>query len=110
LFPRKRESSLFCIAFGDDEKLIAGGSAPAPWVTFLCTRKEKSPKESAPGAHAALKKQERFPPFLAPPGARQLVGRTIRGSTQTGARLKTPGGAAVLGVRYGIKKNTRAMD
>ena len=30
------------------EMLIAGGSAPAPWVTFLCTRKEKSPKESAP--------------------------------------------------------------
>ncbi len=30
------------------EKLIAGGSAPAPWATFLCPRKEKSPKESAP--------------------------------------------------------------
>jgi len=24
-FPRKRESSLFCIAFGDDEKLLVGG-------------------------------------------------------------------------------------
>ena len=30
------------------KSVIAGGSAPAPWVTFLCTRKEKSPKESAP--------------------------------------------------------------
>jgi hypothetical protein len=34
------------------KSVIAGGSAPAPWVTFLCTRKEKSPKESAPpGLH-----------------------------------------------------------
>jgi len=33
----------------DSQNLYAGGSAPAPWMTFLCARKEKSPKESAPG-------------------------------------------------------------
>jgi hypothetical protein len=30
------------------KKLIAGGSAPAPWVSFLCSCKEKKPKESTP--------------------------------------------------------------
>ena len=27
------------------QKLIAGGSAPAPWVTLLCLSKEESPEE-----------------------------------------------------------------
>jgi len=39
--------------------------------------------------------------LLAQPGAAQLVGRMKRGSTQTGARLNTPGGAAMLGGGYG---------
>ena len=30
------------------QKLFAGGSAPAPWVAFLCLPKEKRPKERAP--------------------------------------------------------------
>jgi len=33
----------------DSQKLCAGGSAPAPWVPFLCSCKEKEPKESTPG-------------------------------------------------------------
>ena len=30
------------------QQLIAGGSAPAPWVTLLCLPKEESPEERAP--------------------------------------------------------------
>jgi hypothetical protein len=41
---------LLCALRAQIEKLIAGGSAPAPWVTFLCLSKEKSPKERHPGA------------------------------------------------------------
>jgi hypothetical protein len=33
----------------DSQKLCAGGSAPAPWVPFLCSCQEKEPKESTPG-------------------------------------------------------------
>jgi hypothetical protein len=29
-------------------RISAGGSAPAPWVSFLCSCKEKKPKESTP--------------------------------------------------------------
>ena len=67
-------------------------------VTFLCSRKEKSPKESAPRSARHL------PPFLAPPGARKLAGRTPRASGSISARLQAPGGAAVLGARYGWVK------
>jgi hypothetical protein len=54
--------------------LIAGGSAPAPWVTLLCLSKEESPEERTPRSARLL------PPFLAPPGAHQLAGRTLRAS------------------------------
>src|SRR3989304_3885331 len=50
------------------QNLIAGGSAPAPWVTFLCPAKEKSPKERPPEWHAFL----RFAP-LAPKLAQRDV-------------------------------------
>jgi hypothetical protein len=53
----------------------------------------------------SARRLRRFPPFLARAGARQLVGRIIRGSTRTGARLKTPARAAVLGARYGEVSN-----
>jgi len=43
-------------------------------VTFLCLSKEKSPKEMTPRSARLLL------PFLAPPGARQLAGRTLRAS------------------------------
>jgi hypothetical protein len=37
----------------DFEKLIAGGSAPAPWVPFSCLSKRKEPKRRTPGRFAA---------------------------------------------------------
>src|SRR3989344_5905018 len=46
------------------QKLFAGGSAPAPWVTFLCLSKEKSPKEMTP------RSRRRLPALLAGIGAR----------------------------------------
>jgi len=50
------------LAAFDFEKLIAGGSAPCTLGYFLCSRKEKYPKESAPdGATASL----RFSPIPA---------------------------------------------
>ena len=39
-------------------RVIAGGSAPAPWVPFLCSCKEKGPKESTP---PGLRRLRRFP-------------------------------------------------
>jgi hypothetical protein len=67
-------------------------------VPFLCSCKEKEPKESTP-------RSARNPlPFLAPPGARKLAGRAQRASGSISARLKTPGGTAVLGARYGWVK------
>ncbi len=39
-----------CVGFADDETLIAGGSAPAPWAHFLCAAKENGRKERPPGA------------------------------------------------------------
>ncbi|MEX2165018.1 MAG: hypothetical protein WD823_12355 [Sulfuricaulis sp.] len=34
----------------DFEKLIAGGSAPAPWVAFFCSAKRKPRKKRPPEA------------------------------------------------------------
>ncbi len=67
-------------------------------VTFSCLSKRKSPKRRTP-------RSRRIPPaLLARAGARQLVGRTIRGSTRTGARLETPARSAMLGGGYGDPK------
>ena len=65
------------------QKLFAGGSAPAPWVTFSCLSKRKSPKRRTPRSARPL------PPFLAPPGARQLAGRTLRASGSNTGSLKS---------------------
>jgi hypothetical protein len=67
-------------------------------VPFLCSCKEKEPKESTPRSRLPL------PALLARAGAAQLVGRLQRGSTRTGARLNTPGGAPMLGGGYGNLK------
>ena len=67
-------------------------------VSFLCSCKEKKPKESTP-------RSRRKPlALLARAGARQLVGRKPRGSTRTGARLTAPARAAMLGGGYGDPK------
>jgi len=55
-------------------------------VTFLCLSKEKSPKEKTPRSARRLR---RFPPFLAPPGARQLAGRIQRASGSNTGSLKS---------------------
>ena len=52
-------------------------------VAFLCLPKEKRPKERAPRSARPL------PPFLAPPGARQLAGRKIRASGSNAGSLKS---------------------
>mgnify|MGYP001561114515 CR=1 FL=1 len=38
-----------CVAFGDDEKLIAGGSRPCTLGSFLCSCKERNQRKHAPG-------------------------------------------------------------
>jgi hypothetical protein len=81
------------------QKLIAV-SAPRAGDFSLLVQRKVTKRKHARVAHRP--NTGRFPVLLAPPGARQLVGRTIRGSTRTGARLTAPGGAAVLGSRHGI--------
>jgi len=44
---------LLCALRAQFQKLCAGGSAPAPWVTLLCLSKEESPEEKTPGRFAA---------------------------------------------------------
>jgi hypothetical protein len=66
----------------------------------LLVQREVTKRKHARVAHRP--NTGRCPALLAKPGARQLVGRIKRGSTRTGARLKTPGFAAVLGSRHGI--------
>ena len=89
------------------KSIIAGGSAPAPWVAFFCSAKRKPRKKRPPGARDTLLA------FLAPPGARPAR-RALNYAprAQTRSRLKAPGGAAVLGARYGALKHLRvdALD
>ncbi len=88
-------SNRFCVACGDAYLWVADPRQ----VTFLCLSKEKSPKERTP-------RSARKPlAFLAPPGARPTR-RALYDAprAQTRSRLNTPGGAAVLGARYGDLK------
>jgi hypothetical protein len=75
----------------DTQKLIAGGSAPAPWVTFFA-RAKKVTKESTPpdGATApcASRRSRRAP---------QLAGRQLRASGSNTRRATPPIPAARLG-------------
>ena len=80
------------------KKLIAGGSAPAPWVTFLCTRKEKSPKESAP-------------PGLRPPTTRVPSRRAgLRGCADATSlsrrRTRKLPACAPVGLRFGFTRRS----
>jgi len=81
------------------QKLIAV-SAPQAGNFSLLVQREVTKRKHARVAHRP--NTGRCPALLAKPGARQLVGRIIRGSTRTGARLKAPGFAAVLGSRHGF--------
>ena len=67
-------------------------------VPFLCSCKEKEPKESTP-------RSRRLPlALLARAGAAQLARRKQRAFAQTGARLTTPARAVMLGGGYGCLK------
>jgi len=77
------------------QKLCAGGSAPAPWVTFFA-RAKKVTKESTP--------PERATPSSVPrPTGRSTnsPGAKYAPRARTRSRLTTPGGSAVLSARYG---------
>jgi len=116
----------YCVRSAHDERLIAGGSAPAPWVTFLCTDKEKSPKEIRPGAAdlsrcasgSAGKSRAHFPvrPFALPPAALTLrfspksALAPTRRALNNAPRAQTRGSlfpilAAMLGGGYGDLSN-----
>jgi hypothetical protein len=77
------------------QNLIAGGSAPAPWVTFLCLSKEKRPKERHPG-------WREYPLCFSPksalastrrahaPGARRSAARPFGGMEVHRTSMNTP--------------------
>src|SRR3989338_1063465 len=83
-FPLKRESRVLngIARFARDLNSYLWVADPRQ-VTFLCLSKEKSPKETTPRSARPL------PPFLAPPGARQLAGRTLRASGSNTGSLKS---------------------
>jgi len=69
-------------------------------VEVLSCRDKKVPKE------ALHRSARHLPPFLAPPGARPTR-RALNNAprARTRSRLKAPGGAVVLGARYGDVSN-----
>ena len=76
-----------------------------PWVTFLCTDKDKSPKEIRPGAPAASQ-DEAVPSVSSLHRALdQLAGRELRASGSNTVSLNYSRWAAVLGARYGVWSN-----
>jgi hypothetical protein len=89
----------YCVRSAHDERLIAGGSAPAPWVTFLCTDKEKSPKEIRPGAAD-------FPLRFSPKSALAPTRRALNNAPRAQTRGSLfPILAAMLGGGYGDLSN-----
>ena len=80
----------------DFEKLIAGGSAPAPWVPFSCLSKRKEPKRRTPGRFAAQTTRGALRASLRP-GARltRRAHKTRRGLDQESRENSRPG--SVLG-------------
>jgi len=85
-------------------KANCGWLRPCTLGGFLLFGQKKATKEKA--ARSARK----LLAFLAPPGARKLAGRTQRASGSISARLETPGGAAVLGARYGDLKTAIGVE
>src|SRR3972149_7147610 len=74
---------------------------------FLCSYKKKEPKESTPRSARRLR---RFPPFLAPPGARQLAGRTLRASgSNTGSLKSSRWGCGTRRALRGFENTNGAM-
>jgi len=89
----------YCVRSAHDERLIAGGSAPAPWVTFLCMDKEKSPKEIRPGAAD-------FPLRFSPKSALAPTRRALNNAPRAQTRGSLfPILAAMLGGGYGDLSN-----
>jgi len=68
-------------------------------VTFSCLSKKKSPKRRHPGARENPLRSSPHRALANSPGAYYAP------RAQTRARLNTPGGAAVLGARYGAQKS-----
>src|SRR3989344_8167406 len=99
-FPRRRESRFLNVsrALRAISKPNCGWLRPCTLGPFLLFGQKKWTKEKA--ARSARKPLA----FLAPPGARKLAGRAQRASGSISARLQAPGGAAVLGARYGFEQ------
>ena len=76
------------------------GSRTAGGFLFFARAKKRNQKKARPGAREV---SLRSSPHRA---LDQLAGRTLRASGSTRSRLKAPGGAAVLGARYGVLNNT----
>jgi hypothetical protein len=86
--------------FAGAEKIIAGGSAPAPWVTFSCLSKRKSPKRKTPGRFAAPISRGSLRASLRPgasptrrahaPGARRSAARSFGGMEVHRTSMNTP--------------------
>jgi hypothetical protein len=73
------------------KSIIAGGSAPAPWVTFLCLSKEKSPKETTP--RSARRFTKRSGPLRSSPhrALANSPGACTRGAPIRGAPVRRHG-------------------
>jgi hypothetical protein len=83
------------------QKQIAGGSAPAPWVTFSCLSKRKSPKRKTPRSRRHL------PALLGKIGAR-LTRRALNNAPRAQTRGSLfPIFPAMLGGDYGDPKTPR---
>ena len=82
----------------DSKQLIAVPRTAGGFLSLLVQRKK--PKKARPGARDIFLRSSPHWALANSSAARQ------RGSTRTGARLNTPGGAAVLGARYGGIENT----
>ena len=79
--PRNQSS----VRSAHDQRLIAGGSAPAPWVTFSCLSKRKSPKRKTPGRFAGLRPvpcASRFSRALANSPGAKMYDKTSKRSEQ----------------------------
>src|SRR3989344_6040443 len=78
-----------CVTCGDTYLWVADPRQ----VTFICSRKEKSPKENAP------RSARKLPPFLTPPGARPTRrARSTRLGLKHGLARKLP-----VGLRYSAR-------
>jgi hypothetical protein len=87
--------------------LLAVPRTAGGFLSLLVQRKK--PKKARPGAPAVS--QNEAVPSVPRPTGRSPTRRahTTRLGLKHGARLNTPGGAAVLGARYGVWNNTFSL-